>query len=299
MKKKQYMSMQEELAARRAAAEKAEIVDALLVENTDRTASGHFERTSPAGRRKQAAARPSGSTSRLGQTAARMSKNSGALGQASGQLSQLLGRLEQFVQEPGPGKYRRRPEKTTSRKRTYLQFLVGLMIAVAAVSLAVGFLASDRQDEYGDGTSWQDDPTEATWNTETPAPSEGDLNETTSMTELEAYAAEYTQPNPDEQSLFGGAYSRIDRYITEVDSECNWYINEGCIYIWPKCDKGDDPEEVADLWGGVTETINEIIMDEGVEDTPVIIPIRDRDGWKNLMILVDGTTVFISEELRE
>ena len=108
-----------------------------------------------------------------------------------------------------------------------------------------------------------------------------------------------TQPNPDEQSLFGGAYSRIDRYITEVDSECNWYINEGCIYIWPKCDKGDDPEEVADLWGGVTETINEIIMDEGVEDTPVIIPIRDRDGWKNLMILVDGTTVFISEELRE
>ena len=299
MKKKQYMSMQEELAARRAAAEKAEIVAGLLEENSDRTASGHFERTNPSGRGKQTAARLSGSTSRLGQTAARMSKNSGALGQASGQLSQLLGRLEQFVQEPGPGKYRRQPEKTASRKRTYLQFLVGLVIAVAAVSLVIGFLASDRQDEYGDGTSWQDDPTEATWNTETPAPSEGDLNETTSMTELEAYAAEYTQPNPDEQSLFGGVYSRIDRYITEVDSECNWYINEGCIYIWPKCDKGDDPEEVADLWGGVTETINEIIMDEGVEDTPVIIPIRDRDGWKNLMILVDGTTVFISEELRE
>lgn len=278
-----YTSMQEELAARRAAGEKREPA----ADRNDLESSGHFERTSEivkykGQRRRPGSNRNTGSYSRSRQGSPTDPKVRLAL-------------TDHFSQQkrPGPGGW-----MFSSMRRSVMTFIF-LVVGVAVITAAVAAFMHSKEAQPA-----PTDPTEITemkgmtgssqagGTTETKA---GGINEHSSLTDIYAYSEAKTEPMKDPQSLYGETYWSIKDIINEYEKDCSWYIKEGRIYVSPLCLDTDDPEELTQTWGRATERIHEKIEADGKNDAPVIVTVHTKEKWRLMLLLIDGRTEFLSQ----
>lgn len=361
---KKYMSMQEELAARRAASENR---DAASGQSTD-TASGHFEQTRGAGGFEQRRGgfgqrrsggfgqRGSGGRNNYGRPSGgnRQSQPGGSgIGGGSGikGLQDLLSQIEGskllaqirsagLPAEPGSNGARGQnrtagsggrmlaagrkvhfnsPEQNLQRSRLIKRILmpvVAAIVIVAIASVAAGYFAANDYDtgstdpteftqsyDYTESTDYADgsDTTDSSQQQELidsrqEKPAKGGdtgLHRNSSLVDVENYAAEHTEGLSDETVLFRDIYQEISTVIETKGSDTNWYVSEGRIYVWGKCDTGTDSEEVAAEWQELSDSIKSTLASEDLEETPVIIAVHDEDNYDLQVVLVDGEAVFV------
>ena len=259
---KKYMSMQEELAARRAASENREVT----AERSDLAASGHFERSGQRGpmSRRGSSHRP-GQANRPGSTS-----------------------------RPRP----RGPEKMggASLHRGTVVIVVVLVAVIAIAAIVAGYMHSkELQPEPTDWTQATEStrtPTESTW---APRSEDAEIDEWASLNDIYAYMDARTEPMEEPESLYGEVYWDIREIIYQYQKDCNWYIHEGRIFVSPQCALDDDPQTLAATWREASDKIHKKLETANKENASVVIAIRSNEDWRLRMLLIDGETEFVSE----
>ena len=174
------------------------------------------------------------------------------------------------------------------------QLIAMAVIFVVAIMVVAVFLGMRAESMYqtDSGTS---EPTRATEQATLPAHSGSlKLSEESTLADVEEYAAECTDPIPDQDVLYGDIFDRIDTRLGHENMVASWYITDGRIYIWLECGDGADMSEVRKTGEEINESIHGIMgMEE--DDAPVIIIGRNA-SWKLKMVMIEGSTEFISEE---
>lgn len=265
---KKYMSMQEELAARRAASENREVT----AERSDLAASGHFERSGQKGPMSRR-----GSSHRPGQA----------------NRSRQANRPES-TSRPRP----RGPEKMggASLHRGTVVIVVVLVAVIAIAAIVAGYMHSkELQPEPTDWTQATEStrtPTESTW---APRSEDAEIDEWASLNDIYAYMDARTEPMEEPESLYGEVYWDIREIIYQYQKDCNWYIHEGRIFVSPQCALDDDPQTLAATWREASDKIHKKLETANKENASVIIAIRSNEDWRLRMLLIDGETEFVSE----
>ncbi|MBQ9015988.1 MAG: hypothetical protein IJ109_10835 [Firmicutes bacterium] len=253
---KKYMSMQEELAARRAAGESREGAG----EHSDLTASGHFERSSAAGR--STVIRRAAGSGRTGGSAGPKSPKAVAavvLMIAAAAVSAIIGAYV-HVSEPQPV-----PEQRTQ-----------------ATEWTVTTQTAETTRTAG-----------------SPKSEAAKINERSSLTEIYNYAEAHTEPPEDPNALYGQIYWDIGEIVDRYEADCTWYIHEGLIYVSPTCAEGEELQKLEKTWGKATKEIRALIETYEKDDAPIIIMVHIEDQWRLQLFMIDGQTEFMSESRQQ
>ena len=286
---KKYKSMQEELAARRAA---------------EASRSGPSGQGDPAGPRRSA--EPGGSDPIEGFR--RSVRAAGADTKKRFLKSSAESRQRRENRRAGSGPDPRdrgasyghfQPQASAEKKFSFKMLFVILAITFAIIIFA--FAATSYEFQRIFDQQHFPFPTDTTEPTETyptqPAPAPGGaLFESSSLSDIEEYVNANTIGTSDEQSLYGKPFSRISALCSRTGTNDTWYISEGRIYFWPKKPQADDPSEDIEQWIRFSRNVRDILKDADLEDTPVIIGYRDPDTWDLRMLMIDGEPVFLSDE---
>ncbi len=139
------------------------------------------------------------------------------------------------------------------------------------------------------------DPTK-TFPTRPPSGRNGSITERTSLADIEEYVNAHTTGTPDESALFGKPFSGITSHCTKTGMTDSWYISDGRLYFWPKHPLSDDPAEDIEQWMQFSVAIRNILRESNLEDTPIVIGLRNADTWDLKMLLIDGDPIFLSRE---
>jgi|GEM_PF-3863312 len=279
---RKYPSMQDELAARKAAGEYGDLsqFEKRLYRNEPAWAKKSredYERSRRSGNAKWSL----GGSDSSGWTEAPAQQSS-------------AGRQESSVRKQ---KTPRIPKQKANRRTVAAQrprsSKAGCLIAVAiifvvipmisAIIAVVGDIVSDFGNDYTyDYEYTYDDAYEET----------GELNEYSSYSEAESYIKDNTETSGDDDTLtdwyYGGSY-----YDLLGDNDfCD--IMDGRLYIWAECSEDDDPEEVVNQWLDITNQYKEGLADAGIENVPVGVILKESESWDLKLVMIDGVIHFAS-----
>ena len=191
----------------------------------------------------------------------------------------------------------------TARRAVIASAVFVLIVIFASLGVAlIGNMVEDDPDPWEtDPTEWTEptegrDPTEGTQSSRPAYPPKGELGKRSTMVDIEEYVAKRTKPLKDEQILFGSAYLEIDTEVDKDDSENNWYVSEGRIYIWATCDEADDPAKTLKRYTRLNDSVKKVLKENDLEETPVIIAVHVTDSWYLQLLLIDGNPEFNAGE---
>ena len=278
---KKYMSMQEELAARRAASESREISP----DQGDLAASGHFERSSTSRGRSRYKA-----LSGPGRRKALPGPNRYKRMDGSNQ-SKMMDSLSQSKLMTKLGQSRGLAGMSLMQRSIFVVIIAVVASAVIITSIAAFFLSYDQETEWSD-------PPEMSEEYLTEEAEEAGLEEYSSNTEIYSYVEERTEPFEDEKSLYGDTYFNIMDIVEQHDEEFNCFITNGRIYVSPTCSDEDDPAQLEKTWKSVSDEIQSELESQDQEEAPVIIMVHS-ESWRLRLLMIDGRTEYKSEAWEE
>ena len=272
--KKQYMSMQEQLAARRAA-----------------------EAGQADPRRRRDRPGRSGSAGKFSR-----------FGQSAGKFPRFR---QSATGRPAPDKTKRRSEKTEAgRAGTFseqelfinrrIRRVVFAVIALGVMIMVGGFIA-ELQDphEGGQDTRHSSEPTQQTVQTTSGSPREtrhydvtNEFHRGTMLAEIMNYAAEHTEA-ADTDKVFGDPYQRIYPIMEDAAEGNDWFVYEGRLYVSKYYFPGYDMDQTIEDWKTVTESVQEALKGSEVEYIPFIVIYQQNKTYDLRLVMIDGEPIYI------
>lgn len=310
---RKYASMQEELAARKAAGEYGDLSQyekrffrnapdwvKQSREDADRSRKNSYNAPSaPAGHGKwslrgnAAAEKRAAHTSGTGSTATWVeapsySSQAGAPRQKSNAAKQKAHAPKQKTRTPKQTPQVSEIPRAPRKNRGCLVGVVILLLffpLVAALFAVVADMIHDFSNDYGfDYNYTYDEPYEVT----------GELTEDSSFIDAEAFAAEKTGCTADNDALINWYYSGgYYNYLNDTDVAD---ITGGRLFLWVECSEADDPGLVIAEWAALTDTFRSDLDAAGFQDVPVCIIATETDGYRLRFVMIDGTVGFGSAQ---
>ena len=122
----------------------------------------------------------------------------------------------------------------------------------------------------------------------------GELSEDSSFIDAEAFAAEQTGCTADNDALINWYYSGgYYNYLQDTDVAD---ITDGRLFLWVECKDADDPGLVIAEWAALTDTFRSDLDAAGFTDVPVCIIATESEGYRLRFVMIDGAVRFGSEQ---
>lgn len=156
-----------------------------------------------------------------------------------------------------------------------------VMPLIGAIIAVIGDIVNDFGNNYNYEYEYVDD-----WSYE----ATGELDEDSFYSDAEAFIIEQTETPIDNDTLISWYYDGGYYELVEDPAFCD--VSDGRLFIWAECSEDDDPAEVAGQWMAVTEEFQSALDEAGYGDVPVGVILMDSDNWKLRMVMIDGVIHF-------
>lgn len=289
---RKYASMQEELAARKAAGEYGDLSqyekrffrDAPEWVRKSREDAARSQKISQKASQASWYERPSGQTE-TGRDKWSLRGKKIAEKQAQSADTWQTGT---YSPEPGakPQPARKKTAPASGRKRLGCILSAIILFALLPLLGAVIAVLGDLIHDFGTGNDYDFDYTYDRSYEET-----GELTEDSFYSDAEAFICDNSEKGTDE-GLIDWYYSSGNYDLLPEGSFADF--PGGRLIIWTECDESDDPAEVTYDLLAMTEEMRSRLDDGGYSDVPVGIVLEEADSFKLRLVMIDGVIHFAS-----